>query len=42
MYYHLEICDNLIRYETDEKRFNSNYHKILDQLTIMRYIVEKH
>ena len=40
MYYHCEMCVKKIRYETKDKHFKSNYHKIFDQLTIMRYIVE--
>ena len=40
MYWQCERCDKIIRYKTKDKHFRSNYHKIFDQRTINRYIVE--
>ena len=40
MHHHCETFDKRFRYETKDKLFKRNCHKIFEQLTFMRYIVK--
>ena len=41
MTYHCKSCDKFVRLETKDKHFRSKYRKFFEQLTVLRYFIEK-